>query len=148
MQCGAFGVLTAIRKSPGCSPAKSATPPGSTSSRYCKPGQRSDGFNGDAALAPRNIKPNPRFARCNTTVRASCISLNQKKKPVCKQIFPKLMSISVGVGKKQFSCVMNNPTGWLVTYTFFDRGAVKLLYDCTLLIGCSCSSKCTVLRLL
>lgn len=52
-----FYLLTASKKSPGNNPAISATPPGSTSSKYCNPGHRSVGFssiNGDAALAPRN----------------------------------------------------------------------------------------------
>lgn len=58
--------LTASKKSPGFKSAKSATPPGSTSSKYCNAGHLGDGFNcikGDAAFAPRKTKPNPRFAR-------------------------------------------------------------------------------------
>lgn len=75
-------VLTAMRKSPGRSPAISATPPGSTSSKYCKPGQRSDGFScisGDAAFAPRNTNPKPLLARWRTTFRDSMIPLKAQK---------------------------------------------------------------------
>lgn len=58
--------LTASKKSPGLSPDISATPPGSTSSRYCKAGHLGEGFsciNGEADLAPLKTNPNPRLAR-------------------------------------------------------------------------------------
>uniref|UniRef100_A0A8D8LTG5 Uncharacterized protein n=1 Tax=Cacopsylla melanoneura TaxID=428564 RepID=A0A8D8LTG5_9HEMI len=64
--------LIATRKSPFLSPAMSATPPLSTSSRYCRPGYTEhieDSIRGEAALAPRNTNPNPRLERCKTTVR-------------------------------------------------------------------------------
>lgn len=71
-------ILTSNKKSPGLSPAMSATPPGSTSSKYCKAGHFIDGFNcirGDDCLAPRNIKPKPRLALCKITVRGSPTNL-------------------------------------------------------------------------
>ena len=65
---------TSSRKSPFKIPAMSATPPGSTSSMYCKPGHRFDGIisiNGEAALAPLRTKPNPRLPLWRTALRGS-----------------------------------------------------------------------------
>lgn len=80
-----LNLLTANRKSPGFRPAISATPFGSTSSKYCSPGHRSVGLScisGDAALAPRNTKPNPLLARWRTTVFASIIPLKSNHKQI------------------------------------------------------------------
>lgn len=55
-------LLISSKKSPFFKPAMSATPPGSTSSRYCRAGHFSDGvssISGDVAFAPRSMKPKP-----------------------------------------------------------------------------------------
>lgn len=100
-------LLTSNRKSPGFKPDRSATPPGSTSSKYCSPGQRSDGLScisGDAALAPRNTNPNPLLARCRITVLESEIPLKRKR-----------LVVSLHSSK-------------IVSYFFLIRGPVELLY--------------------
>lgn len=125
-------ILTAMRKSPGRSPAISATPPGSTSSKYCKPGQRSDGFNcisGDAAFAPRNTKPKPLLARWRTTFRDSMIPLKTEKE---NEKWISKMSLSF----PPFSLHVN-----VEIYIFFWRGAVALLY-CWCGGGGCCDDSC------
>lgn len=125
-------ILTAIRKSPGRSPAISATPPGSTSSKYCKPGQRSDGFScikGDAAFAPRNTNPKPLLARWRTTLRDSMIPLKMKIINInMRLLFPPLYLFIFFL--------------WTKIYIFFCRGAVALLY-CWCDGGCGCKSCCS-----
>lgn len=125
-------MLTAKRKSPGDRPAISATPPGSTSSKYWRPGHRSVGLScisGDAALAPRNTKPNPLLARCRTTVFASIIPLFVSIKRKCIN---------------KICLFQNNFRFCSGSYIFFCRGAVALLYWCPLPInssGAGCSNE-------
>ena len=71
---GKIMLLTSNKKSPFKIPAISATPPGSTSSMYWRPGHFWEGIisiSGEAALAPRNTNPNPRLPLCKTAFRCS-----------------------------------------------------------------------------
>lgn len=109
-------IFTASRKSPGERPAMSATPPGSTSSRYWRPGHRSVGLScisGDAALAPRNTKPNPLLARWRTTDRASIIPLkrNAPFRMICTQLTQLQITFSFGVAP--LHCYMLARVRWI-----------------------------------
>ena len=60
----------------------SATPPGSTSSMYWRPGHFSEGIisiSGEAAFAPRKTKPKPFLPLCKTALRGSPTQLKEPK---------------------------------------------------------------------